>query len=129
MRNILNEAALTKNITIVQLLVANIIHNKPGISPAKIANEMNLGKSTVSGIINRIVKNGFATKIQSAENRRSYGLHLTQLGKDKVNKTYDISVKHLMPLLDIPKADLDHLLNVHNQILQIIGEVKTNGYY
>ncbi|EAC3180762.1 hypothetical protein KQY60_000915 [Listeria monocytogenes] len=66
MRNILNEAALTKNITIVQLLVANIIQNKSGISPAKIANEMHLGKSTASGIINCIVKNGFATKIQSA---------------------------------------------------------------
>lgn len=125
-RGILNTAALEKNITIVQLLLANIVKQQPGISPAAVTKEMRLGKSTISGIITRMTEAGYLNKQVDPDDCRSYGLFLTSSGEKKVADTYDIYVNSLVPLLAIPKEELDKLLKTHQKILSIIDEVKAN---
>lgn len=125
-RGILNNAALEKDITIVQLLLANIIKQQPGISPAAVTKEMRLGKSTISGIITRMSDAGYLNKQADPDDCRSYGLFLTSLGEKKVAETYDIYVNSLVPLLAIPTEELVQLLETHQKILAIIDEVKAN---
>lgn len=125
-RSILNHAALKKDITIVQLLLANIVKQQPGISPISVTKEMRLGKSSISGIISRMVESKFLIKELDSNDSRSYKLYLTTLGEQKVAETYDIYVTSLLPLLKIPKEDLIHLLETHHKILTLIDEVKTN---
>ncbi|QIL45758.1 MarR family transcriptional regulator [Vagococcus coleopterorum] len=128
-RGILNTAALEKDITIVQLHVANIIKTHPGITSVEVAKEMRLGKSTISGIISRMIDGGHVLKTPSDQDARSYGLTLTESGKEKVKATYDIYLKYLLPILDVPREDLAQLLTIHQQILTIIDEVKANGTF
>lgn len=123
-RTILNAAAKKKDITIVQLLVANIIKKRPNITLNHLAKEMRLGKSTVSGIVSRMVNSGYIVKEEDPEDRRNTLLTLTLSGKQKVSETYDIYLKNLLPLLEIEPEKLADLLATHQQILTILDEVK-----
>lgn len=123
-RTILNAAAKKKDITIVQLLVANIIKKRPNITLNHLAKEMRLGKSTVSGIVSRMVNSGYIVKEEDPKDRRNTLLTLTLSGKQKVSETYDIYLKNLLPLLEIEPEKLADLLATHQQILTILDEVK-----
>ncbi|WEG73627.1 MarR family winged helix-turn-helix transcriptional regulator [Vagococcus intermedius] len=123
-RTILNGAAMKKDITIVQLLVANIIKKNPQSTLNQVAKEMRLGKSTVSGIVSRMVNSGYILKEEDPSDRRNTLLSLSLSGEQKVSETYDIYLKNLLPILEIDPEKLADLLTTHQQILTILDEVK-----
>lgn len=122
-RHILNAAAMEKNITIVQLLIADIIKHSPGINSQDIAKEMRLAKSTVSGTVNRMITANFITTEADLQDKRSHKLYITDLGMKKIRATYDIYLENLASLLDIGPEKIETLLSIHHDLLTKIDEV------
>lgn len=122
-RHILNAAAMEKEITIVQLLIADIIKHSPGIHSQDVAKEMKLAKSTVSGTINRMVTAGFITTTEHPQDKRCHQLYVTECGLKKIRETYDIYLENLSSLLDIGPEKMKTLLSIHDDLLTKIDEV------
>lgn len=122
-RVVLNSETAKKDITIVQLLLAHIVKDTPGISPNEATKAMFLGKSTISGLVSRMIDSGYLKKEQDPVDSRSYGLYLTDSGQKKVAETYDVYIQTLLPILSLPREELNQLILTHKKIIGIIDEV------
>ena len=64
-----------------QLLVMQIIQEKPGIMVREIAENINLSPATITNILDRLEGRDLATRIRSTQDKRKVGVFLTEKGK------------------------------------------------
>jgi DNA-binding MarR family transcriptional regulator len=68
-------------------------------TPSQLATKAGVSKATMNGLINRLLKDGLITRIQSEADGRSYLVKLSKLGQaklDKVMPDYYLRVNKLM---------------------------------
>ncbi|OBR89792.1 MULTISPECIES: MarR family winged helix-turn-helix transcriptional regulator [Clostridium] len=75
--------------TAPQLAVVVHLYKKPGMTLNELSNHLMLAKSTVSGIVNRLVNQGVVTREIPESNRRIVKLSISEEFK-KVNDILDI---------------------------------------
>lgn len=69
-------------------LLSRIVFANVPLTPQELTIQMGLCKSAVSRLIDHLEKKGFLTKQQSASDRRSYILLITDKGRDELDQTY-----------------------------------------
>ena len=69
-------------ITSPQLICLYSVSRKDGMTLSELAKKVNLGISTVNGIVDRLEEKGFLTRTRSEEDRRRVVLSITGLGQD-----------------------------------------------
>ena len=111
-------------ITPVQLLVLKSLCEKPGCSLNDLAEWIQLGNSTTSGIVDRMVKAGMVIRERLETDRRAVSLQLTEAGKDIWREINENRIKRLMPLLQVSAQDRQDLLRIHGQITRILQRVR-----
>lgn len=121
---ITREEADKLDLTMMQLFVLQSLKKKPDISLGELADLVQVGNSTMSGIVERLVKLGLITRQRSETDRRSLVMRLTPEGEEKQQATYILFKERLSPLLEIPEEDLNWLLQLHDQIL---NKIKIKG--
>jgi len=74
-------------ITGQQLGALRIVALSPGISLHEVSEKMYLHISTISGIVDRLVKKGYLTRVRSSEDRRVICLNVTPIGSQVIKRT------------------------------------------
>ncbi|HET7657363.1 MAG TPA: MarR family transcriptional regulator [Bacillales bacterium] len=118
---LLREEAEVLDATVVQILVLRVLSQNPNIGLNELAERLQLGNSTMSGVVDRLVSAGLVVRERSHEDRRSLTMRLTNEGKAKQNEAFgddSFLVERLSRILEIPGEDLEHLLRIHDQILE-----------
>jgi MarR family transcriptional regulator, organic hydroperoxide resistance regulator len=105
-------------ITIMQLLVLRSLMEEPNICLGELAERLQVGKSTMSGIVERLVKAGFLIRERSENDRTTLTLRLTEEGKEKQKETHNIFMEQMSKIVDIPDKDIKQLLQLHQLILE-----------
>lgn len=84
--HVLAEEAANREITTTQLLAIRELQRESELTLGELAERMKLGKSTVSGIVDRLVKAGFLKRTRNENNRRALSLELTEKELQKQQK-------------------------------------------
>jgi DNA-binding MarR family transcriptional regulator len=108
----------------MQFKVLRTLQEEPNISLGELADRLQVGNSTMSGIVERLVKAGYLLRERSEDDRRTLLLRLTEEGKERQNQTYDIFMKRMSKILEIPDKEIEQLLQLHQLIIE---KIKPNG--
>ncbi|EDO1141981.1 MarR family transcriptional regulator [Listeria innocua] len=118
--HVLAEEAANREITTTQLLAIRELQKESDLTLGELAERMKLGKSTVSGIVDRLVKAGFLKRTRNESNRRALSLELTEKGATKATETYHVFFNRLEPILEIGEERLKEMLEMHQEIITIL---------
>ncbi|WP_249344776.1 MarR family transcriptional regulator [Paenibacillus sp. Marseille-Q4541] len=105
-------------VTRIQLLVLSILIEHPNIGLAELADLCHMGSSTMSGVIDRLVKADLVVRERCAQDRRSLELQVTKKGKETQEKMYQLWMTRVSPMMDLPKEDIENLLRIHSLMVQ-----------
>ncbi len=127
-RKELNEYSFQKSklygFTGPQLFLAFILYRHPGISLQELSEKLGLSKSTVSGIVERLVCQGDVTREIPSENRRSVKLFLSS----DFLKKYDLSEIKIRFLNDLFKdASIEELNTIIEGLEKLYELIQRNN--
>lgn len=111
-------------ITVVQLKALYKLSANPDIGLGDLAEKLRLTNSTVSGVIDRLVQNGFVERTVPPENRRVISIHLTQKGNDILEKLFSsesLLIKKMRDVIDLPEEEKKNLIRLHELVLSKIS--------
>lgn len=110
-------------ITVVQLKTMYRISTHSNTGLGELAEILRLTKSTVSGVIDRLVHQGLVERTIPSTDRRAINLKLTDKGQEILKQLFEeksiVSAK-IHKIMSLPKEDIDKLLALNNQILTIL---------
>ena len=89
--NDLNKHALT----IAQWTLLALLWDRDHQSQKEIQDELLKDKASVTSLVSYLIKNGFISKKQNSNDKRSFIVSLTQKGKDVQSKTIPIAIKNI----------------------------------
>lgn len=104
--------------TVIQIMVLSALWKTPHIGLGELADQLQVGNSTMSGIIERLVKQGLVTRERDKNDRRSLTMTLTEQGKKKKAETHEAFMTRFSTFLDISDEDYQHLITLHEQIIE-----------
>jgi DNA-binding MarR family transcriptional regulator len=117
---ILSKAASKHNLTALQLLVLRILHETPEIRMSELAEKLNVGNSTMSGIVDRMVKAGILERKRTEADRRAMTMKLTERGKELWAETDATRMNMMRPLLSMTEHDHRELSRLQNEVLRLL---------
>lgn len=119
--HLLREEADILDLTALQLLVLKKLSKHQDIGLGELAEDLQVGNSTMSGVVERLVTAGLIIRERSSEDRRLLTMRLTPQGEKKQKEAFggeSLLWKKLSRVLEIPEKDLNHLLQTHEQMLE-----------
>lgn len=81
-------------------LLSQLIMNEEGMTPIKLSKAMCLNKTIVSRLIDNLSKSGYITKEPDINDKRSYSVHITEYGRQELQKIYEF---YLSPIYKLRK--------------------------
>ncbi|MCK9858574.1 MarR family transcriptional regulator [Paenibacillus sp. ATY16] len=121
---ILSKAASKHNLTALQLLVLRVLHETPEIRMSELAEKLNVGNSTMSGIVDRMVKAGILERERTEADRRAMTMKLTEKGKELWRETDATRMNMMRPLLSMTEQDHRELSRLQNEVLRLLKQSK-----
>ncbi|MBC1291989.1 MarR family transcriptional regulator [Listeria booriae] len=116
----LQEEAAKRDITTVQLFALGTLKREPHLTLGELAERVQVNKSTMSGIVDRLVKANYLTRGREEGNRRALNLQLTTEGLAKVDETYDLFFNRLERVLEIETEELEAMLDTHKKMIALL---------
>ncbi|WP_336776436.1 MarR family winged helix-turn-helix transcriptional regulator [Paenibacillus sp. MMO-58] len=117
---IMSKAASKHNLTALQLLVLRILHETPEIRMSELAEKLNVGNSTMSGIVDRMVKAGILERERTEADRRAMTMKLTERGKELWRETDATRMNMMRPLLSMTEHDHRELSRLQKEVLRLL---------
>lgn len=124
------EDAERNGLTVPQLKALYRVASKPDQGLVELAEALKLTNSTVSGIVDRLVKNGLFTREHAADDRRSVIINLTEAGEQKLHDIVSGGsrlVDKLSEIEQLPQEDLIALFSLHSKVLEILKATTPTG--
>jgi DNA-binding MarR family transcriptional regulator len=123
---IVSRQAEKAGITAIQFYALSALREQPELGMSELAEQLHLGNSSLSGVIDRMEKAGYVERKRSSTDRRSVTLHLTEEGRE-VEKRASLLFKEAISKLEvIPQEDINHLIRTFRSIIQLL-EVEKEG--
>nr|WP_239566009.1 MarR family transcriptional regulator [Paenibacillus sacheonensis] len=119
---LLSKAASKHKLTALQLIVLRVLREHPEIRLTELAEKLNLGNSTTSGIVDRMVKASLVERERTKQDRRAMTLTLTDKGMELWRETDATRLNLLRPLLDLPEDDQRELERIQQDVLRILRQ-------
>jgi DNA-binding MarR family transcriptional regulator len=69
------------NITYSQLMVLRVINQEPGITAKEILMQMDTDKATLSGVLSRLQRNNYISRVKNEKDRRIRSCNASNLQK------------------------------------------------
>lgn len=107
-------------ITVVQFKALYQLSSSPDIGLGELAEKLRLTNSTVSGVIDRLVQNGYVDRFVPPENRRAISMHLTTKGKNSLDTLLSSDsnlITKMRNVMELPEEEIKHLLKLHKLVL------------
>lgn len=110
------EARLAEyNITATQYIVLEVLADQDGISLSRMGNRLYFDNPTITGIIDRMERDGLVERRRIADDRRVINIFLTQKGRDILRRigevAREVNDEATSDLSEKEKADFIHILN------------------
>jgi DNA-binding MarR family transcriptional regulator len=71
-----------------------LVEANPGIAQIELANQLDVDKATIVGLVNRLQRQKWVTRNQSTVDRRRQGILLTALGQRELDSLRQIMIEH-----------------------------------
>jgi DNA-binding MarR family transcriptional regulator len=84
----------------LQVIAAN-----PGLAQSRLAEAMNVDRSTIVTVVDRLEDRGLVTRVPSRLDRRSHALHLTEAGRGALRRMEKLVVRHEAALTSVLTAE------------------------
>ncbi|MBB6675480.1 MarR family winged helix-turn-helix transcriptional regulator [Cohnella nanjingensis] len=120
----MSKSAYNQGITPIQFLVMKALAEQPQMGLSELSECLHTGKSTMSGVVDRLVRAGFVLRERPENDRRAIALRLTPKGEELWKRTNTMRVNRLAPILELSDEDQAHLLRIHGQIVDILQRVR-----
>jgi DNA-binding MarR family transcriptional regulator len=122
-------ARLTQDVKIRpgRLATLMLIERNPGISQTALSLANGRDKSTLTPVLNDLVKRGFVRRERTADDRRAYQLSLTAAGGRALKKLAACAVRHDRNLDRIIGRDRARFLSVLQRIEAELTKERENG--
>ncbi len=111
----IGESVGAYDITPGQFGVLVIIHANPGLNQSELGNAMNVDRSTVVAVIDRLEKRNLVVRDPSPMDRRSYALRLSDEGEELLGK--------LVPLVQSLEREMANDLS-DREVEELVGMLK-----
>ncbi|GJM80224.1 MAG: MarR family transcriptional regulator [Paenibacillus sp.] len=125
---LLSKQAEPFGITGIQFMTLKRIQNNPQIGVTELADQLRMGNSTVSGVVDRLVKAGLVVRERLDEDRRSVVLQITDKGMEVYRQTDLEYTKAITSVLETAEKDIDHMLQTHHKIIASLEKVREETY-
>ncbi|WP_164545761.1 MarR family winged helix-turn-helix transcriptional regulator [Paenibacillus albus] len=119
---LLSKAANKHKLTALQFVVLRVLHEHPEICLSELAEKLNLGNSTTSGIVEPMVKTGILKRERTKWDRRAMALTLTSTGQELWRETDETRMKMMLPLLDLSEQDYRELSRLQKEVLRLLSQ-------
>ncbi|AZN42465.1 MarR family winged helix-turn-helix transcriptional regulator [Paenibacillus albus] len=120
----LSRIAQQHGITPQQFLVIRALASSREMKLAELSDELHLGNSTTSGIVDRMVEAELIYRERSLTDRRSVTLRLAEKGERIWSNLVENKMDWVMPFMQIPAEDQIALLRIHKQIVHILEKIR-----
>jgi MarR family transcriptional regulator, organic hydroperoxide resistance regulator len=127
-RRITRTVAEQYGLTGSQLLVLKMLEPKGQVSLSELSDRIRAKNSTVTGIIDRMERDGFVARRRSEEDRRVVFIELTGRGR-KLAEDAKIDPMHLFRALleDMPQKDAVELERIMKRLQGRVREILASG--
>jgi len=113
------------NITTDQFTVLQYIFYKEKVTSSQIAEEMGVGRSAITALVNRLVERNMITRKRNKHDRRIVYLFLTEDGKKAVKETEDAIHLYLKDKLNhFPNEDIEKFLESIEKLADLMEDDK-----
>lgn len=113
MRHVANRHAsefLEIDVTMSQVKVLYMVSVRPDTNMSKVAAQLSVGLSAVSGLVDRLVEHGLLTRHEDPTDRRQHLLALSPKGAHVLERFRELNAAHLDSLLKgLSREELDAL--------------------
>jgi DNA-binding MarR family transcriptional regulator len=105
-------------LTSIQFMVLSVLKERPALGINEIADLCHMGSSSMSAVVERLVKGEYIVRTRSDADRRSVVLQITAKGEKAQQETQQLWMERVSPILEISKEDLEHLLRIHSLMIE-----------
>ncbi len=116
-------------VTGIQLMTLKALRDRPEIGLGELAEHMRLGSSTVSGVIDRLVKAELVIRERPANNRRVLVLKLSEKGEQVLQDADSAYRQYLSGLNDLDPEELQVMLRAHRKIIKKLEKVRDENQH
>lgn len=108
-------------ITVPQFYVLRILDKEPNLSVSEISQRAGLTNSTISGIVDRLEKEGLVARARDARDRRVVYVHLTQKTKE-LKKQVSLKTHYFDKWIkDLDPAKVDQIIDSLTLLARTLG--------
>jgi DNA-binding MarR family transcriptional regulator len=123
-RRVTKELARRANVTGPQLMVVKILETVGDLSLSELSDKIRAQNSTVTGIVDRMEREGLAQRVRSTEDRRVVRIHLTDKGRRLAREIPVEPMEILRRSLEgLTAAETRELLRLMTKVARRIGAI------
>lgn len=105
------------NLPAAQSFVLRMIAKNPDIALTELAEMIQVGKSAMSGIVDRLVQAELIERKRSESDRRTLKIKVTQKGEEQAKEIHKFYIKKMEGLMTISEEEVTQLLALHQTII------------
>lgn len=110
-----------KELTVPQIFLLRTLVFKGSVSISELAEHLNLANSTVSGIVDRLERDGFVVRVRDKDDRRIVYVQLTEQAERFKEQVPQFSRKFLRELLQgVDEQTLREMSSSFRQLFELI---------
>ncbi len=107
------------NITYSQLMVLRVINQEAGITAKEILKQMDTDKATLSGVLARLEKNNYITRVKNAKDKRIQNIYISKGSEELCNEVNVIENACVSELVDgISMAEAEQFLQILDRFIK-----------
>ena len=118
------EARLSRhNITATQYIVLSVLHEEDGVSLSKLGIQLHFDNPTITGIVDRMERDGLVERRRIADDRRVINVFMTGKGKELIEENLEIADEiDRQALNGLSPKERSDLMRVLDRIWKTINE-------
>jgi DNA-binding MarR family transcriptional regulator len=101
--------------------VLSLIGGNPGITPVAISRATGRDKSTITPVVQELARSDLIVRVHNPGDRRSYGLHLTEKGRQSLDHLAACAAEHDAVMAEIVGDFRPALLEALRRIVARLG--------
>ncbi|GEO26926.1 hypothetical protein AAC03nite_27110 [Alicyclobacillus acidoterrestris] len=119
-------------LTPVQMMVLHVLYEEPDLSLNELSERLELGCSTMSGVVKRMVEAGILQRERLEQDQRTIAVRLSERGRALQQQAFgeqSMLTVALGGLRDMPAEQIDIMLSIHRTLIEILkreGEKEEN---
>ncbi|MFH1578375.1 MAG: MarR family transcriptional regulator [Candidatus Omnitrophota bacterium] len=110
-------------VTTPQMVTLMRIYEKKIMRVGELSREMRVSPPTITGVIDRLLRNGYCRRVRDTIDRRAVNVELTDKGKKLVGHFFsEINQRWYKILIHLSTEDREGYLRILKKIVEVLGK-------